>query len=320
MVLTYAELVEQTQQLCRQIADDPEQRLAVRERFYQRYGHVIFGGNGYGNSELAFMRWEIDRKVLNPLTDNVHPGSPWWRNVNLQFIYFSELAGKMKEYGVNDKSAPTPVHMWLNYIEQPSEVSWYRAHNSSILMSSQMHYQDLLRENEYEQDFINRALYRLMYAQAMVEEATIFGDLGKISANPRGMAVKLITSLNGFYPKQYPLTAADEECIEGKGVGLEEWEVKEMDEYLILPRIRQLYINAAHWNQLTFCALYGEHNKPSYANPAFTQTEPAAIESYAAVLPMLRKPTLYQVLWTSFKIWLRKVFIKPKKPAVSSQS
>src|SRR5260370_871233 len=88
-------------------ADDPEARYGLRVRFYEKYGEAIDDGAGYGNSELAFMRWEIDRGVLEPL-DAPRPGSRWWRNVNASLLFDAELAALIYESGAQDTSTAAP--------------------------------------------------------------------------------------------------------------------------------------------------------------------------------------------------------------------
>jgi hypothetical protein len=211
---TYQSLELQTRQLCENIADDPQARGKVREVFYQKYGFRDQDGLSYGNSEIDFYRYERKRTVINPMSDNP-PGSHWWRNVNLKFIYFSELAGAMFEANIVADDAPTPVKMWLDFLHHPSPQTWYRAHNSSIMTAAYLYRKDALLENEVEQLFLNVILYRLMFSQAMVEDATFFGDLGEFLADPRGFAVDLIVHLKNFYPLKYPLEQSDRDVILG---------------------------------------------------------------------------------------------------------
>ena len=64
--------VAATGELCRQIENVPARRRAVREDFYQRFGDADNDGLSYGDSELAFLDWEIQSGVLDPVT-----GSAW---------------------------------------------------------------------------------------------------------------------------------------------------------------------------------------------------------------------------------------------------
>jgi hypothetical protein len=59
--------------------DSPEARFQSRIAFYKKYGHGRGGPlekYGFGDSEIAFMRWE-KRSVLKPLDANP-AGSAWW--------------------------------------------------------------------------------------------------------------------------------------------------------------------------------------------------------------------------------------------------
>lgn len=291
----YDELVLETLALCREIENSPQARLEVRQAFYKKYGYKEQNGLSYGDSELAFLKWEIRRGVLNPLNDSEQAGSPWWRDVNLNFIYYSELAGKMFEHQVTSHLTPMPVQKWLTYLAQPCPESWYQAHNSSILAGYQKCLEDGRNENDVEQVFLNIVLYRLMFAQALVEDATIFGELGAAIADPRGFAVAFITHLPSFYPPHYPLTEADLPIIEGKErytltgekVGYTEEELEKLaqdiqknkhidlditpvyilDSLIIKPHLTELYRAAAAWNNSPFLPQYLKDKEPCYPYP-----------------------------------------------------
>jgi len=199
-----------------QIPDDPQARLALRRAFYQKYG---FGSNGgYGASELKFLEWEVARGVLNPLT-GPKPGSKWWRSVNADLIADAMTAAKMFEEHT-DQSAQGAVWCWLEYLRAPSPRTWYRAHNSSIASAYVAHVELARQETRAEQIFVNIVLYRVLYAQAMVEGAAagIVGDLSRAlpdgmrfqedAADPRSKSVDLVVHLPDFYPRDYPVSRA----------------------------------------------------------------------------------------------------------------
>ena len=261
---SYEQLVAETKALCASIADYPEKRLAVRQAFYQQYGFPDKYGLNYGDSEIAFLQWEIKRGVLNAMDDPTQAGSPWWRDVNLNFIFYSELAGKMKAANVVNPEAPVPVQKWLTYISNPRSTTWYRAHNTSILAGFQLYIDDAKQENSIEQEFLNITLYRLLFAQALVEDATIFGDIGALAADPELFAVKFITSLPDFYPPHYPLTAADQPVIEGKEHTFQDRLVYVMDQEIILPHIFKLYTEVSCWDDSSFVMSYLNNKVPCY--------------------------------------------------------
>ncbi|MBI1881394.1 MAG: hypothetical protein HYR94_24710, partial [Chloroflexi bacterium] len=148
------------------VRDNPEGRYQLRLDFYQKYGFAEDGGPGYGQAELAFMRWAIARGVLNPLDDPGQSGSPWWRAVNEEYLYLSELAGLMYEAGLDETSFNGPLRFWLAYLQTPSSLTWYRAHNASIVHGYLNQVETAKQENRPEQIFVNIVLYRVLYAQA----------------------------------------------------------------------------------------------------------------------------------------------------------
>ena len=236
----------------------------MRYEFYQKYGDpFIKGKDGLGNSELAFIDWEIKRGTLNPINDTTSPGSPWWRKVNSHFLYLSTLAQLIKESGEKFEDISVPVSFWLDYINTPNELTWYRAHNSSIISGYEVADSIAYEENIYEQYFMNIVLYRLLYAQSMVEGVS-FGILGKIFANPRGSAVSIITDIEAFYPSHYPLSGQDIKYVTHKAHNLIGIVEDVFDKVLILPHLDKLYIEAAIWNQAPIVLKYIQNNKPIY--------------------------------------------------------
>lgn len=274
---TYEDAVAATRELCRQIENVPARRRAVREDFYKRFGDADNDGLSYGDSELAFLDWEIRAGVLDP-----QRGSPWWRNVNLHFIYLAELAGCLARHGLSGEQAPFPTRCWLTFIADPTPRHWYRAHNASILAGFARHEQDARDENAVGQLFLNITLYRLMFAQALVEEATLFAELGALLADPRGFSVKLLVSLADFYPPHYPLGEADRAVIEGHGLGIEELGVRLMDGWIRL-ELPRLYAEAAAWNQAPELLDYLAGDEPAYPPAGERRAERAAAQAVASL-------------------------------------
>lgn len=224
------------------VADDPEARYALRVRFYEKYGHGD-GGAGYGNSELAFMRWEIERGVLAPLVA-ARPGSRWWRDVNSSLLFDAELAALAYESG-EAIAVPPGARRWLDYIREPGERSWYLAHNGSIAAGYLAQVAAARAELEGEQRFMNIVLYRVLYAEAMVSGASFLGALGQILANPILPAVNLIVDVKDFYPRDYPLTRQDVRNLLGRGDSILDLAVRLFDDGLILPEANHVYHHAA---------------------------------------------------------------------------
>lgn len=243
------------------VADDPEGRYRLREEFYTRWGFAEryaqassraaahAGGQapdtsldpyGYGASELAFMRWEIRRGVLNPVTGVEHAGSDWWRAVNSQFLYLSELAGLVAEAGLGSSVDDIDVRYWLDYFADPKGTTWYRAHNACIVRAYLDQRGPAGAESTDEQLLMNEVLYRLLFAEAM-EMGDEAGWLGEIAADPKLFAVDLITHLQVLYPDHYPLTPQDDIDVRHLGTGLEADLGRFLDETLILQHVDRLY-------------------------------------------------------------------------------
>lgn len=261
------------------VADDPAGRLAMREAFYTRYGFAahleatrgsaataIDSRYGYGRSELDFLRWEISRGVLDP-----GRGSPWWRSVNLSFLLAGRLAELGYDAGLGSDGAPASVRAWLAYIAHPSSGSWYRAHNTSIIAGYADGLEQAAAEPRSEQIFVNMVLYRLLYAQGIVE-GFAFGKLGEFLANPQLPSVDLLVHLPDFYPRHYPLTTEDLRHIMHRGHSLEEAATRCLDEVLIHPHLSRLYHKAADWNEAPELAAWVVRGEPVY--PSGTPRHP----------------------------------------------
>ncbi len=243
------------------VANDPEGRYRLRETFYTRWGFAdVYAARmataaaragrqapdasldpyGFGTSELAFMRWEIDRGVLNPMDGIGAPGSPWWRAVNLQFLYLSELAGLIAEAGLGSLVDDIAVRYWLDYFARPCGTTWYRAHNGCIVRAYLAQRALAFAESDDEQLLMNEVLYRLLFAEAM-EMGDEAGWLGEFAADPELFAVDFITHLQTLYPDHYPLTEQDDIDVRHLGTGLEADFGRFLDETLILQHVDQLY-------------------------------------------------------------------------------
>ena len=118
-------LEAEAHKLVESVSNSPKERYKLRLKFYHKYGDARNPEkDGLGNSELAFMKWEMRRGVLNPIKDE-SPGSPWWRVVNGHFIYLSSLAALIHEAEYTTDEISLPVKHWLDYINNPNEQTWY---------------------------------------------------------------------------------------------------------------------------------------------------------------------------------------------------
>jgi uncharacterized protein with NAD-binding domain and iron-sulfur cluster len=264
----------------RYLINNPDARLQIRKDFYRKFGkdtHIhdsilkiffrwLTHREGLGISELEFLEWEIKRNVLNPLHEN-YPGSPWWRDVNLKFIISSQIAAEiMTGQKVNHEEITNEVGLWIDYIKQRTQRSWYRAHNASIVRAYLDFTDNATKECIYEQAFLNEVLYRLLFAQALIEDDTVFKGIGEFVANPLLPAVDLMVHLPDFYPDHYPLSEQDIQDIMHKGHGIEGVLERAFDDYIIYPHIPKLYKVAAKWLNIPELEYLQSDGKPNYPN------------------------------------------------------
>jgi hypothetical protein len=196
------------------VRDDPEGRYSLAESFYA--AHPVPGPDWYGRSELAFMRWEIERGVLGPPGDTKRPGSPWWRKVNEQILRDAVEGGMLADAGITSDEAVSATR-WAKYLADPSPLSWYRAHNSSVVAGYVKAATLATRELPAEQFLMNLVLARVLFAQALAEEAIFaVGDhplLAALLSDPRLPAVGVAMQVPDFYPSSYPLDAMDADVL-----------------------------------------------------------------------------------------------------------
>jgi len=262
----------------RYLINDTAARLSIRKEFYRKYGkdtdvrssfikriiRCITRREGLGISELEFLGWEIKRTVLNPHRHN-EGGSPWWRNVNLRFIITAQIAAEIVEGKKEDDHEITnEVNLWIEFIQKGTPRSWYRAHNGSIVRAYLDFVDHAKQETIYEQTFLNEVLYRVLFAQAMLEDDTEFKGAGEIAANPLLPSVDLMVHIPAFYPVHYPLSKEDIQNVMHKGHSLEGDVERDFDDYLIYPHIPYLYKLAAGWLNIPELEFLHSNGKPIY--------------------------------------------------------
>ena len=235
----------------------------MRVDFYEKYGGKPGLKYGFGRSEIDFMKWEVERGVLDPVRSTRGGRSPWWRAVNADFLYASELGRLCYENGVSETEIPAPSSWWVKYIKDPSEDSWYMAHNASIVAGYQRRKPEAERERRAEQVFVNAVLYRLLYAQGLVKGVEM-GRLGTLLADPELPAVDAMVHLPDFYPRHYPLTRADVRHVMHQGHSIEELAVRFLDEILIVPELGHLYDEAAEWLDAPELRTFLKDGEPVY--------------------------------------------------------
>lgn len=224
------------------VENDPEARLRFAARFYREAddGRVL----NFGESELAFMRWEQRRGVLNPPDDAQQPGSAWWRTVNGDLLVNAQEAYLRRARGCEAGASPA-VAAWLRFLDEPAAVTWYRAHNTSVVRGYIAHADLATREDGWEQKLMNIVLYRVLFTQAVVDRER-WADLGltKIAAalcDPRSKLVPRVVKEHALYPDSYPLDARDRARLERRFDHFGSVPVAFIDLVFIRTRLDRLY-------------------------------------------------------------------------------
>lgn len=257
------ELETQTWHYVETLRNDPKARLESRKQFYLTHCPTTNKHRyGLGDSEIAFLKWE-ERGVLHPQNSKKR-GSPWWSEVNLWFIFLSEFGARALAAGLLEELPSGPPKLWGEFIQNPRPKTWYRAHNSSIIEGYLKFFVLAEEESMPERVFINQVLYRLLYAQYMVEGEFFFSRLGEFLANPQGISVSLITKLDGFYPKRYPMTNKEAKEVMGVSRNFQGKLVRFMDNTFILPRLSKIYNLMATINHQPHLPHFLKNNRPSY--------------------------------------------------------
>ncbi|NLR94287.1 hypothetical protein [Flammeovirga agarivorans] len=197
----YATIEFKVSRLIDTIKDHPERRLKARKDFYIKYGFSKKSNYGFGKSEIDFLEWEIKRGVLDKKYNN-----HWWYNTNLKYIYLSTLASYYYENGQTDTSNLIPVQKWIDYFNAPSAITWYRAHNSTILFACDTYSSLIDKEPYHEQVFIQEVINRVLYMEKVVEgKCKYLGFIGRFIADPKFSVVDKLTKVKQLYPTAYPL-------------------------------------------------------------------------------------------------------------------
>jgi hypothetical protein len=236
------------------IQHDPSRRLSMAADFYS--GPL----KAYARGELRFLRWQVARGVLDAKS-----GSPWWRAVSDGLQRDKQEASLLYAAGSGTPSTPA-VGLWLEFLATPSAVSWYRAHNRSVVAGYLDRRELAERESAAERFLMNVTLARVLFAHMTIEQpaATLgrFATLGPYLGDPRSGSVGLFLDLHDVFPQRYPLGPTSiEQIVAGEGRM-----ARIVDYGLILQKLDLIYEMAAR----TLCepriADLSHNGVPIYAN------------------------------------------------------
>jgi hypothetical protein len=218
--------------------DAPPERLALIERTYQGPTGSAPRHLPFRRAALSFMRWQVRRGVLNP-PGGTPTGSHWWRAVNERLLRDGcesvALTG-----GLPGEPSSRAVHLWLEFVDDPTAHRWYRAHNASIVSAYLEHHGLAERESAPERFFMNVALGRVLFAHALVAAPRLalgrLWFLARLLGDPRLGMAGVFLSLRRVLPDHYPL-ALDVETY----IASEQHLGRLLDYAVIAPRFQRLY-------------------------------------------------------------------------------
>jgi hypothetical protein len=242
------------------VRDDPKGRLELARASYE-------GDSVWCRAEQAFMEWEVERGVLNPL-DADEPGSPWWRTVNEALLRDTEEARVLTEGGVTAGGSNPGVDRWLEFMGAPSSLTWYRAHNTSVARGYVDAASLAVDESTHEQKLMNLTLMRVLFAHVMEEDTALglgpFAHIGRYVADPRSFGIDAIVKVPDFYPRHYPLDEGDEHRMDHRRVSFFAAFLAAVDDELVLPRLEELYAFGARVLNVPALLNLAFHGVPCY--------------------------------------------------------
>ena len=124
-------------------------------------------------------------------------------------------------------------------------MTWYRAHNASIVAGYIEHHALSAAELPVERFFMNVALSRVLYAHALVASPRLAlgraRAVSRVLGDPRWRGADLFLSLRNILPDRYPLEGFTLSEI----LALENYAGRLIDYGVMVPRIQALYAFAA---------------------------------------------------------------------------
>jgi len=251
------------------VRDDPGGRLELLRSSYAPLPGAEAVHLRYRRAALAFMGWQLQRGVLSPL-DAARPGSAWWRAMNERLLR-DTCEARLRVLGHSGPTSAPSVEASVRFATHPSPLSWYLAHNVTIV-SAYLEHRDLAeRENRAERFFLNLVLMRLLYAHCLVAAPRLAlswlsptaGWLG----DPRRAMTGLFLSVARVLPEAYPLNGELDTYVAAEHtVG------RLLDLGVIQPRLGLLYQWSATELQIPELAELVRGGTPAYAwDPADTE-------------------------------------------------
>ena len=245
-----------------EVRDSPHDRLELLTSSYAPPPGTKPLHLRYKRAALAFMGWQLERGLLNPL-DDPRPGSPWWRAMNERLLR-DTCESRLRVLGHPGPASSPSVTASVRFAAEPTPLRWYMAHNVTIV-SAYLEHRDLAeQENRVERFFINLVLMRLLYAHAMVAAPRLalswLAPVAPWLGDPRRAMTGIFLSVARVLPNTYPLDGELDTYIAAEHtVG------RLLDLGVIVPRLSELYQWSADELDIPELAALFRGGTPSYA-------------------------------------------------------
>ena len=274
--------------------DDPAGRIRCAADAY------VFGRGGrryrpYRRAVVAFMRWQQARGVLNSPDDK--PGSPWWRSVNEGLLRDTIEAKLLIERGEGQPSG-TNVARWVKFFNAPSALSWYEAHNASVVAGYLAHAALASCEAPAERFFMNVVLVRVLYAHALVLDGDLalgrLSFLARLIGHPRSRGPQALLSMKDVLPDRYPIQGLEIEEL----INAENRLGRMMDYGVIGTRFDALYASSARTLGEPRLLELVVDGAPAYAWPADQSHvwKPQSQGRFTSLIEFLTRPSQATVI------------------------
>jgi hypothetical protein len=221
-----------------EVRDDPTGRWELLRSSYAPPPGAAPLHLRYARAAVAFMGWQMRRGLLNPC-DSARPGSPWWRAVNERLLR-DTCEARLRVLGHSGPPSSPSVDASVRFALQPSPLTWYLAHNVTIVSAFLAHRDLAEAENRVERFFINLVLVRVLYAHALVAAPRLalswLAPIARWLGDPRLDGTRMFLSVSRVLPNVYPLEGElDDYIADEHAVG------RLLDLGVIVPRLTELY-------------------------------------------------------------------------------
>lgn len=274
------------------VRDRPQDRWDLLRSSYAPAPGTVSPHRPYSRAALAFMGWQVRRGLLNP-ADHERPGSPWWRAVNERLLR-DTCEARLRLLGHPGPASSPSVAPSVRFARDPTPLTWYLAHNVTVVRAYVDHRDLAEHENRVERFFLNLVLVRVLFAHALVAAPRLalawLAPVGPWVGDPRRDATGRFLAVSRVLPDRYPLEGKLDDYVAAEHlVG------RLLDLGVVTPRLTELYGWAADELRVPELADLVSGSTPTYAwDPAdrdpWSPAPSRLVRAVRRVVPAPRPP------------------------------